>query len=219
MKVDLSGRRFGRWSVLVPTDERGADESIKWLCVCDCGNTGKISSNSLLQNGSNSCGCLRKEIHSTHGMSKTRQYRCYMSMMKRCFDTKNERYKDYGGRGVTVCDKWNRGFEFFWEDMRKSYNNNLTLDRINVNGNYSKENCRWSTPKQQSNNTRNNIKITYNGETKTISEWAEILNIKTNTLRCRYKRGWNIERLMEQPIQKHKILARNFSYASKMSKA
>lgn len=118
-------------------------------------------------------------------------------MKGRCNNKNDDRYTDYGGRGIKYDPKWEK-FDGFWEDMEEGYADNLSLDRIDVNGDYTKENCRWATSKQQSRNMRNNVCLTFNGKTQTLPEWAEELGIKGSTLACRYKRGWSDERILTQ---------------------
>lgn len=136
----------------------------------------------------------RKKIH---GMSNTRPYRVWVGMLSRCNNTKAFAYKDYGGRGIRVCPRWS-SFINFWEDMKSGYDKNLSIDRINNDGNYCKDNCRWATPLQQVNNRRNSKFLTYKGRTQTISQWGKELNIKRNTLRMRlYSYKWSVKKSLE----------------------
>lgn len=154
---DLMGQKFGMLKVL---DYCGLDKhsKAKWLCVCDCGNTTTSVGNNLIRGKSNSCGCTRMKnlIKSvtTHGMSRHPIYKVYRSMLERCNDVGNKGYNCYGGRGIKVCDRWMNSFENFRDDMFASYSTGLTLDRIQTNGNYCKENCRWVTQQQNCLNTR-----------------------------------------------------------------
>lgn len=154
-----------------------------------------------------SCGCLRKEMSSelcktlntTHGLSlvngkPTRLYYTWMGMRERCNNHKATNYERYGGRGIHVCNEWNDNYKAFHDwAYANGYKDNLTIDRIDVNGNYSPENCRWATPKEQARNKRNNMNVTFRGVTKTISEWAEIVSIKKQVLWRRLKVGWDVE--------------------------
>jgi hypothetical protein len=138
----------------------------------------------------------------THGLSGTRIYNIWIDMKKRCYDTKNNRYNRYGGRGITVCDEWKENFIAFrnWA-YENGYAEGLSLDRIDNNGNYEPSNCRWATMKEQANNQNHTLKIKYKGEIKTLTEWAEILGIKRHTLYHRiYKRGWTIERAFSEKV-------------------
>ena len=143
------------------------------------------------------------EIMKKHGMSRTALYYSWLGMKHRCLHPKTINYKDYGGRGITICEKW-LDFEGFYEDMHKTYKEGLTIDRIDNNGNYCPENCRWSTRAEQANNRNYNIKITYNNETHTALEWARIYGIRPGTFYGRIYLGWDIDDLFNRPIQKHK---------------
>lgn len=181
------GDIFGRLTVIDFAEDNSCGQKC-FKCRCSCGNTVIVAGNKLRTGHTKSCGCLNKEItkklSTTHGFSKTRLYRIWRSMLSRCTNINNSQYKNYGDRGIMVCDRWKK-FENFKEDMYDSYlkhiekygKKNTTIDRIDVNGNYCKENCRWATQKEQANNRRNNHYITYNNETHTLKEWSEILGI------------------------------------------
>jgi hypothetical protein len=139
-----------------------------------------------------------------HGMSHARIYRIWNRMRERCYRTKDKSYQDYGKRGITVCEEWKRDFKAFYEwAMANGYTDDLTIDRINVNGNYDPSNCRWITKKEQSCNTRKSHFITYGGKTQTISQWAEQIGIKSKTLYQRINEyHWDIEKALTTPIGK-----------------
>lgn len=140
----------------------------------------------LMNNSIKSCGCLHKEIMSTHGKHDTRLYRIWVAMKQRCNNPNNESYKYYGERGIKVCDEWRKDFMVFYNwAMNNGYNDNLTIDRINVDGNYEPANCRWITYQEQARNTRKTKNITINGETHCLKDWCKILNINYNTVRYR----------------------------------
>lgn len=190
--IDITGQRFGRLVVLKRAENFG--ECTAWLCRCDCGNEKVIRSSSLTNGRTKSCGCFNHEVRVnqkiflTHGMSHTRQFTIWTDMKNRCYVKTNPDYKNYGGRGITVCDKWH-ALEGFWEDMKDGYKEDLSLDRINVNGMYCKENCKWSTPTEQSNNRRNNVIMTAFGVTDTLANLCRIfhVNYKTVFARIRYQ--------------------------------
>lgn len=168
----------------------------QWLCECDCGNQIVVTTTHLKSGHTKSCGCYAKEVSvrnglkKKHGMTKTRIHRIWSQIKTRCFNSKDEHFKDYGGRGITICDEWKNSFESFYEwSMANGYEDNLTIDRIDVNGNYCPENCRWATMKEQNDNKRNTVLLTFEGETRTLGEWSEITGIKYVTLFWRYKAG------------------------------
>jgi len=209
--IDLTGQRFGRL-VVIKRVENDKHKKPKWKCMCDCGNI-KIVLGAILKRGeSKSCGCLLKEkmieYNTTHGMYYTKIHRAWAGMKQRCGNKNIESYKYYGERGISVCDRWLNSFEFFLEDMGESYEQHVeefgeketTIDRIDVNGNYCKENCRWATYKEQANNMRTNCLITYNGKTQNIKQWSEEIGIKYTTLFNRLNTyNWDIEKALIIP--------------------
>ena len=195
---DMSGYRFGR---LVITKKTGSNEKgcAVWECICDCGNVVHKSGELLRRGFIKSCGCLYEEVskqgNPKHNKSNTRIYRIWSEMKRRCLNPNDARYRNYGGRGIKVCNEWLHDFQAFYDwAMSHGYTDNLTIDRIDNDGNYEPSNCRWTTYKQQANNTSNNHFLTYNGETHTISEWSMITGIKSQTISNRIRRGWSIER-------------------------
>lgn len=192
--IDLTGKKFGKLTVLKKLNYSKSGHSYYWECKCECGKIIKVSANNLKSNHTKSCGCYKSEKAQTHKHSKTRLYNIYYNMKSRCYNTKNPYYYNYGGRGVIICDEWLNDFETFYNwAMNNSYKENLTIDRIDVNGNYEPNNCRWITIRENSNNKRNNHFETYNGETHTIAEWARILGINNSTLNNRLTRHSFIE--------------------------
>ena len=141
----------------------------------------------------------------THGMSKTKLYKVWLSMKRRCYDSNHENYSYYGGRGITVCDDWLKSFENFryWA-INNGYSDDLTIDRIDTNGNYEPQNCRWIPFRDQVKNRRNTIKITINNETKTLKEWCELYNIDYKIAHSRYKKGWPINEVLSNKTYKHR---------------
>lgn len=209
-RKDLTGQRFGRLTVLefVPTEGRIS----YWKCKCDCGNETVVQAMSLKSGNTRSCGCLCKEINckrttnrnTTHGKSHTRLYNIWKLMKSRCLKKTNKRYKDYGGRGITVCDKWQNNFQAFYDwAMSNGYDDSLTIDRIDNNGNYEPLNCRWADTKTQVRNSRHNIMVKYNGEKICLTEAAEKSGINHNTLIDRYRHGDRGEHLF-RPVDKKK---------------
>ena len=190
---DLTGMTFGRLTVLKCL---GSNEHKKriWLCSCSCGKTTILTTNHLTRSVEpvKSCGCLgieaRRKALTKHGQRHTRLYNIWLNMRDRCLIETNPAYINYGGRGIEICEEWD-DFNNFWKWAEKSgYSNELTIDRIDVNGNYCPENCRWVGRKKQSNNKRNNDYLTYKGITKTRQEWAEEYDINVEHLRVLLKR-------------------------------
>lgn len=201
---DLTGRVFNRLTVI------GIAYKVKgrtfWNCKCSCGNDAISSGDHLRAGSKQSCNCLRRENSKylqrngkyRHGMSKERPHRIWSNMISRCKYKELPEYKDYAGRGITVCDSW-LTFENFYNDM-KPFPDDLTLDRIDNSKGYYKENCRWATSKQQTRNTRKNLYITIDGVTNCLSAWAEISGIKYSTLLRRIKAGWEPKFAMAAPV-------------------
>lgn len=213
--IDLTGQKFGRLTVVKRLPNNKYHYAM-WECKCDCGNIVKISSNSLRSKNTKSCGCLQKEKAKQTGLKNKRnipnKIRNTLYRMKtRCYNCKSSKYKYYGGRGIKICSEWldkeNGMMNFYNWAITNGYKDNLSIDRINVNGNYEPNNCRWATAKEQANNKRNNHYITYNGETRTMMEWSKILGISYNQLRDRIRRNWSIERAFNQPIGHTKKVA------------
>lgn len=176
---DLSGLKNGRLTVL-RFYGKGAHSHNLWLCRCECGAEKIVSTGDLKK--THSCGCLARELtikrNTTHGNSKHHLYRTWHHMCDRCGNPNNAAYKNYGGRGITVCSEWRENFAAFYEwSMTHDYKDGLTIDRIDVNGNYEPSNCRYVGTVIQSNNRRNNIFITYNGVTQTLAQWCKDLGL------------------------------------------
>jgi len=196
---DITGQKFERLTVIkIAGKDKG--RNYKWLCQCDCGNILKVVGNSLRMGRTKSCGCLQKKwakkhggFNKTHGMKDTIEYTTWLNMKSRCLNKNNKRYKDYGGRGITICKEWENSFETFYKDMGKRLNE-MSIDRVDNNKGYSKENCRWATNKEQARNTRRNKMVAYKGENFCLKDWAKKLDIKYTTLWYRLKRGWSVKR-------------------------
>src|SRR5690606_32173246 len=182
-EINLKGKKFGFLLVLGKAKQTNVKAGILWECKCDCGNIKNVRSYQLHKGITKSCGCLRgiklSKSRTTHGLTSSSPFYCTWAKMKaRCFSEKNRSYKHYGGRGITMCDEWRDDFMTFhnW-CISSGYKKGLSIDRIDNNGNYEPDNCRWSTQKEQQRNRRSNRLVTYKGESKPISEWCDILGI------------------------------------------
>ena len=199
---EVVGKKFGRLFV-ISRNGNSSNHSKQYLCRCDCGKEKNVIGVYLLDGRTKSCGCLNKELvkqrSKTHGMTNTRLFRIWQNMITRCTNNNCPEFNIYGGRGITVCDEWKNSFIAFkdWA-FSDGYSDNLTIDRINVNGNYEPSNCRWADKKTQARNTRANHYYTYKGETKTIAEWAEIKGIEYKCLWKRIKRNYPEEKIFKK---------------------
>lgn len=215
--MSLVGERFGRWFIesigepyIFPSKN---STKVRYNCLCDCGNSRLVREDTLLNGDSTSCGCFAKEKAreraTIHGMSNHPLFQIWYDMLRRCYDTKRKDFVHYGGRGISVCENWKDkeiGMKKFVEDMYDSYKENLELDRIDVNGGYCKENCKWATRQEQVINRRHmgssfDAKfITYDGETLCISQWAERVGLPYKVLVDHLgKLKWSVERALTTP--------------------
>lgn len=171
-------------------------------CKCSCGSEVDVFPYQFKSGAVKSCGCLRNIFHDTpDGRSSHPLYKIWYQMMRRCYNEKASAYNRYGGRGITVCEEWHDFLAFLkWSDSVGGRPEGYTLDRINNDGPYSPENCRWATMRDQSRNKSDNIIIEYNGKSQTLTDWANELGIKQITFHNRYVRGWSIERMMTEPV-------------------
>lgn len=194
-KKDLTGQRFGKWLVLEEDGKIGSN--IAWKCKCDCGNVKRIRATVLTNGYSKSCGCNRIEAITIHNGTNTRLFNVWRNIKERCTNTNYKTFYLYGGRGIKVCEEWFHSYEAFkqWA-IRNGYQEGLTIDRIDVNGNYEPTNCRWVSNIEQARNKRNTIFLEYNGERKSISEWAEFLGKTHNTLYWRYSQNWSTKEIL-----------------------
>lgn len=200
--IDLTGKKFGRLRVVNRADDYISPKgyvAVNWLCKCDCGNTPIVRGCNLKSGLTKSCGC-EKVDHPTqlkHGGKGTRLYKIWKSMRTRCNNPNDKNYRYYGGRGISICREWNDFKAFKDWAMTNGYGDNLTIDRINNNGNYCPENCRWADSTTQANNTRRNHFIEYNGERHTLSEWSRITGISYQKIKDRINKcGWDIKKAL-----------------------
>lgn len=206
---DLSGEKFGMLTILKFSHTK--NNRSYWLCHCDCGKNKIVSANNLKYGTTKACGCLKNKGYfcgETIKNKTERLYKVYRSMVNRCYYPNQENYKNYGGRGITVCENWLKSYKSFrdWA-YANGYDETAefgkcTIDRINVNGNYEPSNCRWVSMKEQLNNYSRNVLITANGITLNVQQWAKRLGVNNATLRSRLKRGWTDEKIINTPLQK-----------------
>lgn len=212
-KIDITGNKYGRLTVVCENGKRG--KNVLWLCRCDCGREINAIAYNLKNGHTQSCGCLQKEArslsHSTHKDSTSRLYRIWRHIKSRCLNPNVRHYQYYGGRGISICPEWENSYESFraWA-LSNGYDPTLSIDRIDVNGNYESGNCRWTNAKVQANNKTSNRLIEYNGEIRTLSEWSQILGIAHITLSKRIDDyGWDVKRAFETPLRRkipHEII-------------
>ena len=213
--MDLLGQRFGRLTAIAKVEGKTST----WVFECDCGNIVILKTSRIL-GGQKSCGCLRKEVaiewaksHTTHGDSKTKLYRKYRSMINRCYSASNHNYKRYGGRGIKVCDEWLNSFEAFKEwaystgyDPSLDGKKEQSIDRIDNDGNYCPENCRWATAREQQKNRECTTLYPYNDQMYSASEFADIFGITEKTfVYNRLKRGQTLEYILEDWTKIHNV--------------
>jgi hypothetical protein len=206
-KPNLIGQKFGRLKVLTEAP-RHPGKVKKWRCLCDCGTQKDVATYQLISGRTQSCGCIRREQmikrNTIHGKTNTQVYTSWSGIIQRCNNPKNHKYPLYGGRGITVCETW-LNFANFLQDMGEPPTSNHSIDRIDVNQGYFPENCRWATIKEQSRNRRDCHYIEYNGEVKTLTDWAELAGIPRYTLHDRLKRGWTIEKSLTAPVRPTRV--------------
>lgn len=200
--IDITGQKFGRLTAEYMFRENGR---VKWHCSCECGGQIDALGAELRLGKPKSCGCLKiertKECTTTHGMSNSRIYRTWFGMKKRCLSPNDKAYKHYGGRGISICDEWMDFQKFYDWSMENGYTDELTIERIDVNGNYCPENCKWIPFKEQAYNKRTNRLITYKGETKTMKEWSEEYGIRMSVIHERLKKGMSVEETFTTPVE------------------
>lgn len=205
---DFTPETFGRLTTLGPAFLVGETATV--VCQCSCGHIGTFKYSKIKNGYSKSCGCLQKEIartraiengkaSKTHGLSKSPEYMAYHDIIRRCHDSKNKGFMRYGGRGIKVCDRWlgESGFQNFFDDMGNRPSPRHSIDRIDNDGNYCPENCRWATAKEQSNNRRSNVIITAMGKSQTIAQWASETGLSHSVIWHRvFKHNWPVEKAL-----------------------
>lgn len=198
----LPGQRYGRL-VVIEEDSIRHRASIRWICQCDCGNTTAVISTRLRNSHTRSCGCgvglATIARNTTHGMgarsSKTPEYKVWQDIRRRCLNPKAHDYRYYGGRGITICPEWD-DFTVFLRDMGPRPSSEHSIDRVDNDGPYSAANCRWATRTTQGRNKRNNVWLTHDGKTLTLTEWSRMLEIPASRLTSRLRSGWTVEEIL-----------------------
>lgn len=203
--IDMTGEKYGKLLVVEYAGKTQRGISL-WKCKCDCGREVAVQSANLRNGHTKSCGCFRaewcKENCTKHGLEHTRLYGIWTDMIHRCHNPENSSYERYGARGISVCEEWRNDVRVFYDwAINNGYSDDLTIDRVDNNGNYCPDNCRWATRVEQASNRRSNILITRNGETKTMKQWAISEGIPYQVVWQRIKKlGWDTERALTEKV-------------------
>ena len=206
--IDLAGNTFGRLTAVKRS--KNAGKRVTWLCACSCGKQAVVYASKLRNGHTQSCGCFQVERasaankrhgHSTYpnGGRATKEYQAWSNMLRRCYSQTNKHFADYGGRGIAVCDDWQRSFEAFLRDVGPAPSPRHSIDRIDNNADYSPPNCRWASPQEQARNKRNSVTLDFRGETRLMCEWASVVGISAKRISARLKRGWSVEKTLTTP--------------------
>ena len=204
--IDLIGQRFGRLTVKSMAGSTGKNRNTFWNCICDCGRMKAIDSQSLRRGRTKSCGCLHNELlakrQEKHGLlaENNRLYGIWEGMKQRCLNPNRNGFKDYGGRGITVCKEWLDFYSFYSWAVANGYTEKLTLDRINPNDSYYPNNCRWISAAEQQRNKTNNRLITIKGKTLLLCDWAKNYGIRASVILNRIRSGWTEEEAITTPL-------------------
>ena len=200
--IDLTGRVFGRLTVI---ERSGSGLPVRWRCRCECGNETASFGTNLKAGTARSCGCLRDELVAVrmtkHGRHDTPEYQAWANAKSRCHNSHAQAFRNYGGRGIVMCDRWRDDFAAFYADMGERPGHRYTLERIDNDGPYSPDNCRWATYSEQLRNTRQNRVLEFNGKRQPLMDWAIETGIAYNTLQSRLRTGHSIEQTLTAPVQ------------------
>lgn len=201
---DLRGKSVGKLRVIGYAEKR--KDGHYWTCICECGNTRDVHRGDIQRERTKSCGCHLREMLSkrarTHGMFGTPEYKSWEGMIQRCCNKNDRAWPKYGGRGISICERWRHSFQNFFADMGKRPAPKMQVDRIDTNGNYEPGNCRWATSKQNNRNRRNNRILIINGVSHCVSEWSELSGIRHDTICARIRSGWTLEKAVFTPARK-----------------
>lgn len=206
--IDLSNQKIGRLYVCYQSPISDKYGHKLWICKCDCGNIKSVTTSDLMNGRTTSCGCFQKERRvqraTIHGMTGSSLHNTWKHMKDRIYNVNCADYNNYGGRGITLCKEWDHDFMAFYNwSIAHGYKDDLTIDRIDNNGPYSPENCRWVNRTVQNNNRRSCRIYSYNGKTMTLQQWANQMGVSRSCLDCRLKRGWSVEKTFSTPKLKH----------------
>jgi hypothetical protein len=208
--IDLVGRRFGSWLVLHNTGERRSGHLL-WRCLCDCGTERDVSGSNLRNGVTKSCGCKESKrvskVFGIHRVSKHPLYHIYMGMYYRCYEEHDTSYESYGGRGIYICDEWRENPDKFFEwSLNNGWAPGLSIDRIDNDGCYGPDNCRWTTMKEQNKNRRNTIYVSCEGVKRPLCEVTEELGLDYNVVHKRFRNlGWSLDRALTEPVKKLRL--------------
>ncbi len=205
--LDLTGQTFGLLTAISPTKKRRR-HCVVWQCLCACGNHREVATTDLSTGDVRSCGCLRGKAFITHGLTcqgkRTKEYIVWAGMLQRCNNPKNAAFDRYGGRGIAVYDRWH-SFEKFLADMGPRPEG-ASIDRIDNDGDYEPNNCRWATEREQQRNRSNNRMLTWRGTTMCAADWSDQTGIPARRIISRLSRGWSIDRTLSTRIKRQSIL-------------
>lgn len=212
----VPGEKFWRLTFVQLIPKLHNSKCLRGLFQCECGNKTEVNTCLVKKGRTKSCGCIRNEKAAerklTHGFSrrgnKAPEYGAYRAMLDRCYNPKAIGYDTYGSRGIVVCDAWKTSFLTFITDMGRRPTPKSSIDRIDPNGPYCKENCRWSTPLEQANNKRNNRRVEMDGRTQTVSQWCRELGLNRQFVQNRLKYGWSSERALKEPVYRKGVSKR-----------
>lgn len=205
LETTIQGKTFNRYTVIGSAPRRTKSSQPRVLCRCSCGNERIVYVSGLISGHSKSCGCLRDRLAktraTTHGQSRSRIYRLWDSMLRRCNNPQTHNYSNYGARGITVCERW-EDFEIFYQDMGEPPKG-CSIERIDNSKGYSKDNCKWATVTEQARNRRTNVTLTLQGRTMCLAQWAEEKGMKPNLIGDRYRQGWHPWYIFNVPVGTH----------------
>jgi len=195
-----AGEKFGRWTVIKEASSHPIGGNRMIYCQCQCGNLATVRLADMVAGRSKSCGCISRERTTTHGCSGNPLYIIWKSMCARCNKPNNDSYPRYGARGISVCEEWQDVSAFVVWAEANGYKSGLSIDRIDNDGNYCPDNCRWVTIKEQQNNKSSNRILEYNGKKLTIAQWGELLSLNRRTILNRLRMGWSVSKALTTPV-------------------